>query len=366
MLDSANKNLYNISRPSIRVLERGDIMLTNRQIAIFKTIVEEFVNTAEPVGSKTLMELLAFSCSSATIRNEMAILEDDGLLEKTHTSSGRIPSSKGYRYYVENLMDHGLDENIKSSLQQIFYERHYSKEEVVKQTCDILAQMTNLTTVALGPESRNQTLKQIQMVPIDKRSAVAIFVTDQGYTENRMFRFNQDISAKDIEICSDLLNKELIGVSLQAVVDKIRELEPFLAAHIARHEILLEAFVGAFMKFANDRIYYSGKNNMLYQPEFSDIEKLKEVMQLLENNQIFREIENHKDHVEISVGKENTLIQMDNVSIVSGTFKVDENSEGKLMVVGPSRMPYRKVVSLMKYMTNVIENIYKEEDNDER
>ena len=125
-------------------------MLTQRQIDIFKAIVDEFTRTAEPVGSKTLMSLLDFHCSSATIRNEMAVLEDVGLLEKTHTSSGRIPSRKGYRFYVEHLMEKELDNEVKHSLQQVFNERHHSMDEIVRKSCDILSQMTHLTSVVLG------------------------------------------------------------------------------------------------------------------------------------------------------------------------------------------------------------------------
>ena len=173
-------------------------MLTNRQIVIFKTIVDEFTRTAEPVGSKTLMALLDFPCSSATIRNEMAALEAEGLLEKTHTSSGRIPSSAGYRFYVENLMEKELDEGVKNSLQKVFKERHYSLDEIVKKSCDILSDMTNLTSVVLGPDSKCQRLQHVQLIPISERSAVAIFVTDHGHTENKTFQFDEKVSVEDI------------------------------------------------------------------------------------------------------------------------------------------------------------------------
>ena len=175
-------------------------MLTKRQTAIFKTIVDEFTRTAEPVGSKKLMDLLDFNCSSATIRNEMAALEDLGLLEKTHTSSGRIPSSRGYRFYVENLMERELDDGVKHSLQAVFQERHYSMDEIVKKSCDILSQMTSLTSVVLGPESRYQTLQHIQLFPLSDTSAVAVFIlslihistmvqtTSASLTQSRMVR----------------------------------------------------------------------------------------------------------------------------------------------------------------------------------
>ena len=252
-------------------------MLTKRQTAIFKTIVDEFTRTAEPVGSKKLMDLLDFNCSSATIRNEMAALEDLGLLEKTHTSSGRIPSSRGYRFYVENLMERELDDGVKHSLQAVFQERHYSMDEIVKKSCDILSQMTSLTSVVLGPESRYQTLQHIQLFPLSDTSAVAVFITDHGHTENKTFHFNTAVSVEDIKTCCNLLNDKLSGTPINEVVERMQQIEPLLASHIARHEVLFEAFVNAFMRFATDHVYCSGQSNMLYQPEFADIEKLKEL-----------------------------------------------------------------------------------------
>ena len=196
--------------------------LTQRQKIIFKTIVDEFTRCAEPVGSKTLMKLLDFPVSSATIRNEMAVLEKVGLLEKTHTSSGRVPSQKGYRYYVENLMETNLDANVTHSLQQVFAERHYSLDEVVEKSCDILSHMTNLTSIVLGPDSRSQKLQHVQLIPISEKSAVGIIVTDQGHTENKVFDFGTEVSVQDIKTCTDLLNDQLVGTPISEVVDKMK------------------------------------------------------------------------------------------------------------------------------------------------
>ena len=300
-------------------------MLTQRQIDIFKAIVDEFTRTAEPVGSKTLMNLLDFHCSSATIRNEMAVLEDVGLLEKTHTSSGRIPSRKGYRFYVEHLMEKELDNEVKYSLQQVFSERHYSMDEIVKKSCDILSQMTHLTSVVLGPESKYQTLQHIQLVPLSSRSAVAIFITDHGHTENKTFHFDTDVSVKDIKTCCDLLNDKLCGTPIKDVVEKMNEIEPLLAAQVARHEVLFEAFVSAFMKFASEKVYCSGQTNMLYQPEFADINKLREVMKVLEDSSLFRQLANHEGNVAIEIGGDNELIQVDDMAVVSSKFHLPGN-----------------------------------------
>lgn len=338
------------------------MMLTNRQIQVFKTIVEEFTRTAEPVGSKTLLNLLDFKCSSATLRNEMAALEELGLLEKTHTSSGRIPSSAGYRYYVDYLMEKQLDQKVVNALQTVFSQRHVSMEEVVKQSCDILSQMTNLTSVALGPDSRYQTLQHISLIPINERSAVAIFITNHGHTENKTFQFEANVSMNDISTCCNLLNEQLVGIPLKDVVDRMREIEPLMAAKVARHEILFEAFVNAFVRFASDQVYFSGQSNMLYQPEFADIEKLKQLMSILQDSSLWRQINTSEQSTAIRIGSDNrALMNVDDVSVISSKFKINSDEEGQLMVVGPTRMPYNQVVALMEYMSAQIEKMFNDE-----
>lgn len=332
--------------------------LTQRQKIIFKTIVDEFTRSAEPVGSKTLMQLLEFPVSSATIRNEMATLEKAGLLEKTHTSSGRIPSQRGYRYYVEYLMETDLDNNVKNSLQQVFSQRHYSIEEVVEKSCDILSHMTNLTTIVLGPDSRSQNLQHVQLIPISNHSAVSIIVTDQGHTENKMFEFGTDVSIQDLKTCTDVLNEQLCGTPINRVVDKLKDIEPMLAAKVARHEVLFEAFVSAFMRFATEKVKVAGRSNMLYQPEFCDLNKLKELMKVLENSNLFQEWTGQEGNVAIQIDNRNELIQIGDCSVVSTKFHYANDEEGQLMVVGPNRMQYSKVIALMDYMSNVIEDVF--------
>ena len=294
--------------------------ITQRQKIIFKTIVEEFTRCAEPVGSKTLMELLDFPVSSATIRNEMATLEKLGLLEKTHTSSGRIPSQKGYRYYVEHLMEADLDVSTKNALQQVFSERHYSLEEVVQKSCDILSHMTNLTSVVLGPDSRHQTLQHVQLIPINNQSAVAIIVTDQGHTENKVFQFGTDVSMQDIQNCTDLLNDQLVGTPIENVVDKMKEIEPMMAAKLVRHEVL-------------------------------------------ENGNLFHQWTDQEGNVAIQIGERNELLQIGDCSVLTTKFHYNSDEEGQLMVVGPNRMQYSKVVALMDYMSNVIEDVFGTDKN---
>lgn len=331
-------------------------MLKPRQTTILKAIVEEFTRTVEPVGSKRLMEIVDLDVSSATLRNEMANLESMGLLEKTHTSSGRIPSSQGYRYYVENLMDTGLDPAIEENLLKIFEENHYSAEEVVKRSCDILSQMTNLTSIVLGPETSSQQLQHIQLIPINKKSAVCIFITNYGHTENKTFYFDEEISIKDLETCCEILNEKLVGTPIENVVEEMQKIKPELKAHVARYEALFHAFTGAFIKFTTDNFYTSGASNMLYQPEFEDINQLKKLMSALENTSIWQSIGCNDKPLSIEIGNEHDKLPLDNVSVVSSKINLGDDKEGKLMVIGPTRMPYNKVVSLVECMSKVIEN----------
>ncbi len=335
--------------------------LTQRQKAIFKTVVEEFTRCAEPIGSKTLMQILDFQVSSATIRNEMAALEKMGLLEKTHTSSGRIPSQKGYRYYVANLMVTDMDLPTKHSLQQVFSERHFSLDEVVQKSCDILSDMTNLTSIVLGPSGAQQTLQNVQLIPINTRSAVAIIVTSTGHIENKIFQFGEDVPVRDLKTCCDLMNEQLAGTPISEVIHKMDEIRPLMTAKIVRSEVLFEAFVAAFMKFATEKVAVSGRSNMLYHPEFSDISKLKQLMKILENGDLFQKWTDQEGNVAIHIGSRNELLQIGDVSVLSTRFHYKNDEEGQLMVIGPNRMQYSKVVALMDTMSDVIEEVFSDE-----
>ncbi len=333
-------------------------MLTKRKIEIFKAIVEEFIATAEPVGSKALLEKYNLDYSSATIRNEMLELESAGLLEKTHTSSGRIPSTQGYRFYVEHLMEDREDDGIEYALAQVFSDRRLNMEEVIRRSCDILSQMTKLTTIVLGPDAMMQCLESVQLLPLNDRSAVAIFVTNQGHTESRIFSFDSDLSLEDIQSCTTVLNERLKGTPLSEVVDKMMLIKPILAITVKRYEMLFEAFINAFLRFATDDVYFSGQSNLLYQPEFADIEKLKQMMAMLENSQLWRSIGRGKGDFLLKKGEHSQLVWMDDMAVVSSKFRLPGDEEGQLMVIGPSRMEYDRILSMIETIASAIEKIY--------
>lgn len=335
-------------------------MLTQRQLLILKTIVEEFVKTAEPVGSKLLIDKYQLPFSSATIRNEMAYLEDYGLLEKTHTSSGRVPSAKGYRFYVDNLMDKKLEDEEKHELQQVFFDSHLEVEDIVKKSCDVISELTNLTSIVLGPSATVEKLQRVQLTPLSGNSAVVVLITDKGHVENKSFLFEEEVSLEDMQNCCNILNDRLVGTEINHLIEKLKEIEPVISNYVARHEALFKAFVNAFMKFASDNVYYSGRANMLNQPEFADVEKIRKLMRMLENGSIWRQLD-CKERVDVQIAGENQIISMDDISIITTKYRVDEETSGTIAVIGPTRMQYNKVVSMLEFLNQSIENFYNKE-----
>lgn len=340
-------------------------MLTPRRIEIFKAIVDEYIRTAEPVGSKTLQQKYHLPYSSATIRNDMQVLEEMGYLEKTHTSSGRIPSTQGYKFYCENMLSEStLDKKMEVAIRNAFETSKMDIEEAVQVSCQILSEMTNLTTGAIGPDSANQRLQHIKLFSIDENNAVCVFITDSGHTETRNFHFDEAVSLHDIESCTEIINSRLKGVPIVELAERMEDLKPEFATLVQRHDVLFTAFVKAFIKFASENIYFSGKDRMLYQPEFEDIEKLKQLMTMLDDSKVWRELGNQDRAVAIRTNHGAELTWIDDVAVVRSHFKVNEHDTGQLMVVGPSRMHYDKIVAMIDYVASMIEKMYMKKGGD--
>lgn len=339
-------------------------MLSSRQLLIFKCIVDEFVETAEPVGSKLLMVKYQLPYSSATIRNEMNFLEQNGYLEKTHTSSGRVPSKKGYHFYVENFERQELDETIKNQVATIFSDRNRNLNEIVHQSCNMLSELTHLTSVALGSGSDADTLQRITVIPLDYGRVTAIIITNQGHVENKIFQFSDDVEVEDLINCVNVMNDILIGTPITQIAYRLEhEVKPIIASKIEEHEELFNAFLEAFVKFASSSVYFSGKENMLYQPEYNDVNKLRRIVSAFENSRVWQSLEPLalEDGVTVKIGAEVPVETLDDVSMISASFKTGEHSKGSIAVIGPTRMPYEKVVSLVEYISKNLERAFLED-----
>ena len=340
-------------------------MLTPRRIEIFKAIVDEYIKTAQPVGSKTLQQKYHLPYSSATIRNDMQALEEMGYLEKTHTSSGRVPSTAGYKFYCENLLNEAqIDKKMKVAISSAFDLTSMNIDDAVHESCQILSEMTNMTAGAIGPEASSQRLEHIKLFEIDNRNCICVFITNTGHTETKKFYFENEVSFKDLESCIDLLNEKLKDVTIDQLPAKMEEIRPLLNEAVVQHDMLFTAFVKAFVKFASDNIYFSGKDRILYQPEFEDITKLKKLMGLLEDGTIskWKELDENKNAVAVTTQQGTQLTWINDVAVVRTSFSVKDGEQGQLMVVGPRRMNYDKVVSMLNYTAHTIEKMYNQDD----
>lgn len=335
-------------------------MLDKRLLDVLKVVVDEFIETAEPVSSKTLVEKYKLAYSPATIRNDMSILEKEGYLEKPHTSAGRIPTPKGYQFYCDHLLERDLDEEIKHEISQIF-SRTINVEDAIKESCKIITDMTNLTTGVLGPDESTQTLERVEVVPVDQNSAVCLLITNTGHTENKLFKIDKDVSAEDIKKCTGILNERLKGTPINQLTDKLTSMKPILSQAIKKYEVLFNAFLSAFTKFASDRMYMNGTSNLAYQPEFTDVENLRKILSLFDNPEALKEVISKERNMEtmslIPGGPK--LVWEDDLAIVSSPIRVGREDNGKIIVLGPRRMEYNRVVSLVDFIVKEIEEMYR-------
>ena len=327
-------------------------MLTDRQNKILKLIVEHYIKLAKPVGSNLVSKKL--KCSSATVRNEMSFLENVGLLEKTHTSSGRIPSEKGYRYYVDNLMElKKMNGEDMLKLQIVFHNQQLALSDVITKSLQVISDITNYTTVVLGSTSHENLLKQIEVVPIDDVSMIVIIVTDKGHVEHKNIKL-QDVSLDDIKKTVNLINNLISGTPIDEISTKLEyEIKPIIGNYVKQHEKLYNAFYHVFNDFTNQEVNVVGKNKFLNQPEFSNIEKIKTVFNKLEDKETLRNIEeDDENNIKVYIGTENNID--DDVTVIKTKFKT-ENDEGTLAIIGPKRMEYDRVVAMLEYMKENIE-----------
>lgn len=330
------------------------MILNNRQKELLKLIVENYIQTVKPVGSKSLVKKL--KCSSATIRNDMAYLEGLGYLEKTHTSSGRVPSEEGYKYYVDNLMkpkEITGDDVLK--LQTILNNRDLSLSDAIVKCMEIISDITSYTSIVLGKESANNTLKQVSIIPIDERKIVAVVVTNTGHVENKSTTIPENISLDELVKTSDLINKSLIGTKLSEISAKLEyEIKPIIAKRVKQYESIMNFFYEAFNDFTvkQSDVFFGGKTNILKQPEYDEPDKIKNMISKLENIDLIKKIETSDEKINIYIGEESEFDP--NVTVIKTSYNVD-GEEGTIAIIGPKRMEYDKVVTLLNYLKGYIE-----------
>lgn len=328
-------------------------ILTDRQQKILKLIIEEYIASAKPVSSNLLCNNL--HCSSATIRSEMAFLEETGLLEKTHTSSGRIPSEEGYRFYVDHLMTlKQMNAEDMLKLQIIFKNQQLALSDCITKSLEVISDITSYATVVLGNTSHDNLLKQIEVVPISEKSMIVIVVTDKGHVEHKNITLD-DVSLEEVKKTVSLINNLIIGTPIDEVSSKLEfEIKPIIGKYVTQHEQIYNAFYHVFSDFtAPHTANVVGKSKFLNQPEFSNVEKIKQVFTKLEDEETLREIkQDDENNITICIGKDSNID--DDVTVIKTKFKTGIE-EGTLAIIGPKRMEYDRVVAMLDFIKQNIE-----------
>lgn len=325
-------------------------MLTKRQKKILWAIIDDYIVSAEPVGSRTVSKKKGVGFSPATVRNEMADLEEMGFLEQPHTSAGRIPSQKGYRFYVDHLLlPHVLDEADKAILilnqtEQIEFE--------MQRISTQLSQLTNYMTMIVSPKLIEGHLKHLSIVPITDQIAVTVMVSDKGQVEQHRILLPDTISMSMIEQLVNLLNDRVTGLplaklkqlALGRIVDELH--------HLLYPKQLVSMILEQLFMFEHaEQVFLSGTTRILEQPEFRDVEKMRGLLDLIEANeqilQLLEPIKPMMEGVQVRIGSEISVDGVEDCSVITASFILDDDPVGTIGVLGPTRMDYGKVISLI-------------------
>lgn len=343
-------------------------MLTERQMMILRMVVDDYVRSVEPVGSRTISKHSELGLSAATIRNEMADLEDLGFLEQPHTSAGRIPSQLGYRYYVDHLLatDVQLTERDVTAIKRLFGERVSEVERVAQQTALILSGLTQYTSVVLGPQIYETSLRSLQIVPLGDHSAVVLVVTSAGQVQNRTVTFPDGVSARDAERLVRILNDKLQGVPMYRIRSRVmEEIMREVSRHIEDYEDavrLLDQIVTVLDGDNQEKVFLGGATNMLLQPEFRDVHKVTPVLSWLEHKErvlgALREGDSWQQKLNVRIGGENDNELLHDCSVVTVTYQVGGSPLGVIGLIGPTRMEYARVIQLLDRAARGLTELY--------
>ncbi len=332
------------------MLKRGET-LEERQKHILKEIVETYIKKVKPVGSKGLAKKI--KCSSATIRNEMSVLESLGLIEKAHISSGRIPSEKGYKYYVENIMKpKELTGEDMLKLQTIFQNKELDLSDAINKCMEIISEITDYTSIVLGKSSKENTLKHVTVIPVDEIHVVALVCTDKGMVINKQFTISTSLNIEELVKTGEIVNKMLIGTPINEVSSRLEfEVKPIIAKKMKQYETVYNIFYDAFNDFTKKNVFVSGKNNILKQPEYTNIEDVKKIFSKFDDETLIKNIEAKDEGINIYIGSETEIDP--NVTVIKTKFNIN-GEEKTIAIVGPKRMEYDKVVSLLEFINQNI------------
>jgi len=341
------------------------MQLDERKTKILQAVIRNYLETGEPVGSRTISKYTDLNLSSATIRNEMADLEELGYILQPHTSAGRIPSDKGYRFYVDTLMQEREREVVE--MKEMLLERQDKMEVLLKQVVKVLAQNTNYATMISAPRTHHNKLKFIQLSRVDRNQILAVIVVEGNVIKNNILPVTQELSDETLLKLNILLNTHLNGLSMEEInLGMIAAMKQQAGIHSDIVSEVIDAVAEAIKADEDLQIYTSGANNIFRYPELADQQKASELISTFEEKQqlsgLVQEtlLDENSSGIQVYIGNETPVSSMKDCSVVTATYELEEGMRGTIGIIGPKRMDYDKVVGTLKALQNQLDELYKE------
>jgi len=348
--------------------------LDERKLKILQAIIRNYLETGEPVGSRTISKYTDLNLSSATIRNEMSDLEELGYILQPHTSAGRIPSDKGYRLYVDRMMlekEEQLNQATQEvkEMQRILLEREDKMESVLKQMAKMLAANTNYATMISAPQVRGNKLKFIQLSRVDKHQLLTTIVVEGNVIKNSMITVGEQLDDETLLKLNILLNTNLNGLPIEEInLAMIAKLKQQAGDHANIVAEVMDAVASQIKNDENIEIYTSGANNIFKYPELADNQRASELITTFEEKQLLTELVNETltdetgTGIQVYIGNETPVKTMKDCSVVTATYELEEGMKGTIGIIGPRRMDYDKVIDTLKTLKSQLDTIYKKDD----
>ncbi|MBQ2009231.1 MAG: heat-inducible transcriptional repressor HrcA [Anaerovibrio sp.] len=337
-------------------------MLDERKQRILQAVIQDYISSAEPVGSRTLARKYDLGVSPATIRNEMADLEMLGYLEHIHTSSGRVPSSKGYRLYVDSLLPvQPMTDAEKAMIDKWYKAKVQQLDQVFQETAKIISKLTRNVSLVLAPQISKAAFRCMQFLPLDDHRVIAVLMTDAGFVENRIMEMPAGSSFEDFQRMAKVINGCLAGHTLGAIQNgSLKQIEAEIGDN-GLYESAMTLIDKALNSQRKERLYLGGTTEMMEQPEFHNVDKVKELLIMLEKDQLMKDIlkAHLGDGLTVTIGQENEYSGIKDCSIITATYHLDGELLGSMAVLGPTRMEYGRTMSLLNYMNNNLTEVIK-------
>ena len=343
----------------------GEVMLNDRKKKILQLIIEDYISTAEPVGSRTIARKYNLGISPATIRNEMSDLEMLGYLEQPHTSAGRIPSAQAYRFYVDSLLEPGvLTDNDMALINSWFRERRRSIDEIFQSTAKILSRMTQNVSMVLANKSDKAVFRYMKFLPLDDRHAILCIVTDDGNVDNCVVEIPLGMRPEELDYMAGRVSRLLEGKELAEISDTLLGT---VHTDIVEDKLLFTSLLNTINKMnrkhQQQRVFLGGTKQLLSQPEFRDMDRVRDLLGILEEEKVVRDLllAGEDSGLKITIGSENKFTGIQDCSMVQATYRLNGQVVGTMAVLGPTRMEYSKVISVMDYLHKYLKTIFQQE-----